>query len=58
MIDDSLLDTPILFELPLSFTSENAELKLQAVNKNNPQDCNTLFHINLQNLTYSSNNIA
>ena len=55
MTDDSLLDTPILFELPLSFTSETAELELQAVNKNNPQDCNMLFHINLQNLTYSPN---
>ena len=58
MTDDSLLDTPILFELPLSFTSETAKLELQAVNKNNPQDCNMLFHINLQNLTYSFNNIA
>ena len=55
MTDDSLLDTPILFELPLSFTSETAELQLQAVNKYNSQDCNILFHINLENLTYSSN---
>ena len=52
MKDDSLLDTPLLFELPIWFTKENANLKLIAKHDSVEQEIN-LFDINLQNLTYS-----
>ena len=52
MKDDSLLDTPLLFELPVWFTKENANLKLVAKHDDVEQEIN-LFNISLQNLTYS-----
>ena len=52
MKDDSLLDTPLLLELPVWFTKENANLKLVAKHNKVEQEIN-LFNINLQNLTYS-----
>lgn len=52
MKDSSLLDTPILFELPVSFDDATATLKLQAVNDNVSQPID-LFNISLRNLTYS-----
>lgn len=46
--DPSLLDTPVLFELPLSFTSETADLQLQA--QYSDSSFIDLFKIKLENL--------
>lgn len=49
--DKSLLDTPILFELPFRFLSTNAIIQLKA--KYNDIEI-PLFEISLQNLTFTS----
>ena len=51
MQDESLLDTPILFELPLSFLNKDASLSLSAIYNEEPT---TLFSIHLNNLTANS----
>lgn len=51
MEDSSFLDTPILFELPLSFLGDNATLNLQAIHEKIPQPIE-LFNVVLHNLTY------
>jgi hypothetical protein len=53
MKDNSLLDTPLFFEIPLSFTNDEAQLQLQA-QYGDTEDSITLFDISLQNLTYSN----
>lgn len=50
MSDDSLLDTSLIFELPVGFSNYEATLKLRA--KNQMRD-DLLFDINLQNLVYN-----
>ena len=50
MSDDSLLDTSLIFELPVGFSNYEATLKLKA--KNQMRD-DLLFDISLQNLVYN-----
>ena len=50
MTDASLLDTPLIFELPCRFNNKEASLKLEAIAPTTNQTT-TLFDIQLQNIT-------
>ena len=59
MTDTSLLDTPLVFEIPCCFTNSQATLALNAFLEEKTQDGYTLpltteklFDLKLQNLTY------
>ena len=53
MKDLSLLNTPLMFEIPLIFYDDTATLHLQAINNStNETITQELFNINLRNLTY------
>lgn len=57
MKDDSLLDTGVIFEMPLEFNKNTANLSFQAIYETENEDKYVnLFEINLENLTYSGNN--
>lgn len=56
MIDQSILDTPLIFEIPCRTTSDNASLKLTCTPPNEQDDI-SLFEINLQNLSSSGSSI-
>lgn len=53
MKDLSLLNTPLMFEMPLIFYDNTATIHLQAINNSaNEVITQELFNINLRNLTY------
>jgi hypothetical protein len=59
MKDDSLLDTGVIFEIPLEFTQDTADLSFQALYEVEPNSNDKrveLFKISLENLTYSGSN--
>lgn len=57
MQDDSLLDTGVIFEIPLEFNKNTANLSFKAFYETeNENKYANLFEIDLENLTYSGNN--